>query len=248
MKRVHQNPQKGRRDSAGSAVARKAANRLSTDDRMADILAAARAVIAEKGYEKTLLSDIARRAGVVDGTIYRYFENKRELMIRVAEAWFGEQLTVDSQLASIHGTQNKLRHLAWRTLDIIRREPVLARFMLMELRPDPAYKKTAFFEMNKRFTHETLEVCREAVASGEFCNDVPPNVLRDMLHGTIEHRTWAFLRGEGDFSIEDEADRISKVIYRGMLARPATPPVDLEGVASRLEAVASRLEKLSGEN
>ncbi|MGQ0697261.1 MAG: TetR/AcrR family transcriptional regulator [Panacagrimonas sp.] len=226
---------------------RKAATRLSSDDRTADLLAAARAVIAEKGYENTLLSDIAKRAGVVDGTIYRYFENKRALLIKVAEVWFGEQLTVDSHLDSIAGTQNKLRHLAWRTLDIVRREPVLARFMLMELRPDPTYKSTPFFEFNKKFTHEVLQLCREAIASGEFLDDVSPNMLRDMLHGCIEHRTWAFLRGEGDFNIDEVADGIATVIYRGMRAvQPATSS-DIDRAIARLDEVAVRLEqKLAG--
>lgn len=225
---------------------RKAASRLSTDDRTADILAAARAVVAEKGYENTLLSDIAKRAGVVDGTIYRYFENKRDLLIKVAEVWFGEQLTLDSQLDSIDGTQNKLRYLAWRTLDIIRREPVLARFMLMELRPDPSYKSTPFFEFNKKFTHEVLQLCRDAIQRGEFLDDVSPNMLRDMLHGCIEHRTWAFLRGEGDFDIDEVADGIAKVIYRGMRTEHPATSSDIDRAIARLDEVAARLESKLG--
>ena len=221
---------------------RKAASRLSTDDRSADILAAARAVIAEKGYENTLLSDIARRAGVVDGTIYRYFENKKDLLDKVAEVWFDEQRNEDSHLDSISGTQNKLRHLAWRTLDIIRREPVLARYMLMELRPDPNYKGTKFFEFNKKFTHEVLQLCRDAIRSGEFLDDVSPNMLRDLLHGCIEHRTWAFLRGEGDFNIDEVADSIAKVIYRGMRAEHPATRSDIDEAIRRLDEVAMRLE------
>lgn len=227
---------------------RKGATRLSSDDRTADLLAVAREVIAEKGYENTLLSDIAKRAGVVDGTIYRYFENKRALLIKVAEVWFGEQLTVDSHLDSIAGTQNKLRHLAWRTLDIIRREPVLARFMLMELRPDPTYKSTSFFEFNKKFTHEVLQLCRDAIKSGEFLSDVSPNMLRDLLHGCIEHRTWAFLRGEGDFDIDEVADSIAKVIYRGMRATAPATSSDIDRAIARLDKLAARLEAKLGES
>lgn len=224
---------------------RRTVSRLSPDDRMSDLLAAARAVIAEKGYENTLLSDIAKRAGVVDGTIYRYFENKRDLMVKVAERWFGEQLVEDSQLRSVPGTEAKLRHLAARTLSIIKREPVLARYMLMELRSDPQYRSTAFFEMNKRFTDDVLLVCREAVASGDFDDDVSPGVIRDMLHGCIEHRTWAFLRGEGDFSVDDVADAIAKIICRGMFRRQESAPDKLERAVTRLEKLADRLEDVS---
>ena len=232
-----------------SRPGKKNASRLSPDDRTADIMAAARVVISRKGYEKTLLSDIAEQAGIVEGTIYRYFENKRALLIRVAEVWFGEQLAIDSQVDSIDGTQNKLRYLAWRTMDIIRREPVLARFMLMELRADPNYKGTPFFGMNKTFTQETLRLCKEAIARGEFADDVSPKLLRDMLHGCIEHSTWNFLRGEGEFNIDELADSIARVIYRGMALRPATETIggDVGKAVARLERVAERLErKLEG--
>lgn len=223
---------------------RKVSSRLSSDDRTSDIMAVARAVIAEKGYENTLLSDIAERAGIVEGTIYRYFENKRELLVRVAEAWFTEQLAQDSHVESIDGTLNKLRHLAWMNLSVVRRDPVLARFMLLELRPDPAYRSTAFFDLNRRFTSDVIKVCKAAIESGEFAADVSPSALRDMFYGCMEHRTWAFLRGEGDFSIEDVADNVARVIYRGMAVHvPSSVPADLEQMVKRLEAVASSLER-----
>ena len=225
---------------------RRQVSRLSSDDRTADILAAARQVISVKGYENVLLADIARQAGIVEGTIYRYFQNKRDLLVKVAEVWFNEQLALDSQLPMIHGTENKLRHIAARTLSIIKSEPVLSRFMLMELRPDPSYRSTPFFEMNRRFTRETLQVFNDAIASGEFHGDVSPALMRDMLHGCIEHRTWAFLRGEGDFSIDEIATGIARVVYRGMAVHvPASQGNvnQVQATVARLEAVADRLEK-----
>lgn len=226
---------------------RRTVNRLSVDDRTADILAAARQAIAVKGYENVLLSDIARQAGIVEGTIYRYFQNKRDLLVKVAEVWFNEQLAIDSQLPMIHGTQNKLRHIAARTLRIIKSEPVLSRFMLMELRPDPNYRGTPFFELNRRFTRETLQVCKDAIASGEFHADVSPALVRDMLHGCIEHQTWAFLRGEGDFSIDEIAEGIAIVVYRGMAAAPSSQDTAtrIDAALTRLEATAARLDASS---
>lgn len=227
---------------------RRQVSRLSIDDRTADILVAARQVISVKGYENVLLADIAQQAGIVEGTIYRYFKNKRDLLVKVAELWFSEQLSQDSQLPMIHGTENKLRHIAARTLSIIKSEPVLSRFMLMELRPDPSYRSTPFFELNRRFVQETLQVCKDAITSGEFRNDVAPSLMRDMLHGCIEHRTWAFLRGEADFSVEETAEGIAEVLYRGMLAKSPASQENVgrvEAVITRLEQVAVRLEMQS---
>jgi TetR/AcrR family fatty acid metabolism transcriptional regulator len=214
--------------------------RLPPDERMLAILGAARLVLAEKGYERTVIADIAQRAGIVEGTIYRYFKNKRELLVKVAEIWFAEKLSADSGVAGVAGTRNKLRHLAMRTVSIIRSDPVLSRFLLMELRPDPAYRKSPFFELNRRFTHEVVEVCRQAIESGEFLADVSPTLLRDMFFGAIEHRTWAFLRGEGDFSSDKVADGVADVICRGM-SRATAEPAGFDTIGSRLSNIEALL-------
>ncbi|MBF6594148.1 MAG: TetR/AcrR family transcriptional regulator [Thermaceae bacterium] len=49
-------------------------------DRRAEILAAARAVFAEKGLEDSKISDIVARAGVAQGTFYLYFPSKTSLL------------------------------------------------------------------------------------------------------------------------------------------------------------------------
>jgi TetR/AcrR family fatty acid metabolism transcriptional regulator len=223
--------------------------RLSQERRISDIMAAARAVIAEKGYENALMSQIAERAGIVEGSLYRYFENRRDLLVKVADDWFEEVLATDSGVASIHGTSNKLRHLIWRALATIRSQPALSRFMLLELRPDPSYRASRSFMLNRRFTAEVSGICADAIRAGEFRDDVSVALLRDMIFGCIEHATWKFLRGEGDFSADEVADGIATVIFRGM-ATGSTPPVaaesppELYGLVQRLEKTAASLEEL----
>lgn len=206
-------------------------------------MAAARAVIAEKGHENTLMADIADRAGVVEGNLYRYFTNKQDLLVRVAEDWLQEQLNTEGGVDSIRGTWNKLRYLIGRSLQMIRRNPPLSRFLYTEIRSNPNYRSTNFYELNRRFTAEVRHVFEAAVASGEFRDDVPPSLLRDMVFGCIEHSTWVFLRGEGDFSVDAVADGITNVIYRGMAAGPASVDTPLDAVVQRLERVAGTLER-----
>jgi AcrR family transcriptional regulator len=49
------------------------------------ILDAATKVFAEKGFHPTTIKDIAREAGIADGTIYNYFENKTALMLGILD-------------------------------------------------------------------------------------------------------------------------------------------------------------------
>jgi TetR/AcrR family fatty acid metabolism transcriptional regulator len=88
-------------------------------------------------------------------------------------------------------------------------------------------------------------VVKEAVAQGEFRPDVSPALVRDMIYGCIEHRTWAFLRNEGDFDTDATADGITDVVFGGLVARkPEDEP--MAKAISRMEDVAARLERLAG--
>jgi AcrR family transcriptional regulator len=49
------------------------------------ILDAAAVTFAEKGYHQTTIRDIAKQAGIADGTIYNYFSSKPELLLGIFE-------------------------------------------------------------------------------------------------------------------------------------------------------------------
>ena len=51
--------------------------------RRAHILDAATNVFAGRGFHRTTIRDVARAAGVADGTIYNYFENKTALLLGI---------------------------------------------------------------------------------------------------------------------------------------------------------------------
>jgi AcrR family transcriptional regulator len=222
--------------------ARRQVNRLPPERRIADIMTAAKAVFTEKGYNEALISDIAERAGVVEGSIYRFFTNKRELLVRVIEHWYEEMLARDTeQFAGVRGSWNQIRFIVHHHLMSIRREPALSRLVLQEFRPDPGYRNTRLFQLNQTYVHRVIDVIKEAVANGEFRSNVSPGLIRDMIYGCIEHRTWAFLRNEGDFDAEETADSITDIVYRGLAIDKGTEE-PMTGIVSRLEDVATRLE------
>lgn len=224
---------------------RRQVNRLPAERRISDIMIAAKAVFTEKGYSDALISDIAERAGVVEGSIYRFFTNKRELLLKVVEHWYEEMLVQDEeQFAGVRGVWNQMRFIVHHHLASIHREPALSRLVFQEFRPDPDYRSTRLFQLNQTYTHRMIEVVRGAQKTGEFRPDVSASLVRDMIYGCIEHRTWAFLRNEGDFDVNESADGITNVIYRGLAAEP----VKTDPVSDRLEAVASRLEALLGKD
>jgi AcrR family transcriptional regulator len=215
-----------KRKISSETGARRQVNRLPPERRVADILAAARAVFTEKGYQEALISDIAERAGVVEGSIYRFFANKRDLLVKMVEHWYEDMLAHDDeQFGGVRGTWSRIRFIVHHHLASIRREPALSRLVFQELRPDPNYRQTRLFQLNQVYTHRLVDIVKAAMAAGEFRTDISASLVRDMIYGAVEHRTWSFLRDEGDFDLDETADGITEIIYQG-LAKPASqrPP------------------------
>ena len=52
-------------------------------DKQARVLEAAIEMFAEKGYSNTSTSEIAKKAGVAEGTIFRHYKTKKELLLAI---------------------------------------------------------------------------------------------------------------------------------------------------------------------
>lgn len=79
----------------------------------ARLLASARELTREKGYEKTTMEDIARHAGMTTGAIYNNFRNREDLYIALAEAYWPP---IRPSVAAGSSFAEVLRELAAATL------------------------------------------------------------------------------------------------------------------------------------
>jgi len=223
---------------AGSSQ-RRAATRLKPEVRMADIMRVARDIFRERDYEDVLISEIAERAQVVEGTLYRYFESKRDLLVKVAEAWFEEMLAdFDVQLVGVRGTRNRLRFMIWKHLATIEREPALCRIVFRELRSGADYRGTTVFQLNREYTRRTMSIIDDGIAAGEFRAGLSLPLVRDMIYGCVEHHTWAYLRGQGKLTPAATADAITDLLFQGIAVQEY--PLS----SNRRDATLDRLDQL----
>lgn len=81
--------------------------KASIDNRICE---AAFGLFCEKGYRATSMPDIAARAGVTPGNIYRYYKSKFELFYVVLEPWLNERLDgLENRLAAVDDGPDKVR-------------------------------------------------------------------------------------------------------------------------------------------
>lgn len=200
---------------------RKPAQRLARADRIETILDTARAVFCERGYDHTAVAEIAGRIGVVEGTIYKYFDTKRDLLLKVLEHWY-EQMFGDynRDLAGVRGTHARLRLLIWRHLRSVRDYPQLCRLMFREVRPGPDYRESSIRAANQRYTQFLTQVLQDGIGAGELREDLNLALLRDMVYGGIEHHAWVYMNAPDDrqLAIDRLADQITNLLWDGMAA------------------------------
>jgi len=228
-----------------SVRARRAIVRLPREERISDIERAAREAFSRSGYDSASMADIAARAGVAEGTIYKFFENKRDLLLRVMQRWYEDMIAqYQDQLAGIQGARNRIRFVIWRHLRSIEANPDLCRLYFSEVRLREDYYSSPIHQLNRQYTKVATGILREGIAAGEIRADISVPLVRDMIFGTIEHHVSGYLAGRVRLDAGRIADELANLVMSGTAAAaPAARP--LEETVCRLEAAAERLELLA---
>lgn len=209
MSVAHPKPQVRRRERGA---------RLARPDRMDGILDAAQAAFCAKGYDATAVSGIAASLGVVEGTIFKYFPTKRDLLLKVLERWYLKMSTdYAADLAGVEGAKARLRLLVWRHLRSLRAEPQLCRLMFREVRSGADYRGSRLHELNRGYAGMLVGVVQDGIRSREFRADTPPELVRDLVYGGIEHHAWNYFEGRGKLDIDAVTGGIMAVLERGIL-------------------------------
>lgn len=195
--------------------------RARTADKRRRILDAAVRVFARKGYFAARVSDVARTAGVADGTIYLYFRNKEDILVRL----FDEVMSVhveDARRAvrALPSAPERLRAIAERHLAVLGGNRDLAVVFQVELR-----QSTHFME---RFTaswlHDYFELLDEVLAEGQSDGTLRAGVNRKLaakvLFGALDETVTSWLLSDRRYRLEELAGPIVDLFLAGAAAPP----------------------------
>ena len=205
--------------------------------RAAEIVAAARAVLIDKGFERASVAEIAARVGVVEGLVYSYFPSKRELLNEVLRGLYEPLIRdIDAGFARLQGLRSRLRFLIWRHLRVYAEEPGLSRLALHEVRTGPDYFTSVLHELHVQYTAFLLRTVHDAVHDGELPAGTDAELVRSLVYGGIEHQLWAALYGRGGrVDVEALADRWTEVVLHGIQPAARERGQQLESRLARLE-------------
>ena len=146
--------------------------RRRKDARPAEIVAAALAVFAEKGFAAARLDDIAARAGVSKGALYLYFETKQDLFAAVVRDAVSPNIAmVEAAAMTMDLPFDQIAQLFLaRAADLMTNSPVglVAKMVIGESRNFPDLARIWHDEVVSRVLGVVTGLIERAQARGEI--------------------------------------------------------------------------------
>ncbi len=194
-------------------------NRKS-NDKHRRIIDAAVKVFARNGFYNSKVSEIARAAQVADGTIYLYFQNKDDILIRLFEEKMADVLRRVSQaVAEEPDPARKLERFALAHLSLVEENQQLAEIIQVEIRQSSKFMKEYKNVQFLQYLNLISSIIKEGQEKGVFRPDVEPGVFKRAFFGALDEmsRYWV-LSSARKYSISRAAREISSYFLRGVLA------------------------------
>jgi TetR/AcrR family fatty acid metabolism transcriptional regulator len=173
--------------------------RGTAPDKRDRILKAAIKVFAKNGFYATRVSEIAKAAGVADGTIYLYFKNKDDVLITIFEDGINRLLVILREVAeSDEPFETRITRIIELQLGLLEDQRDLAEVITVNLRQSSRLLKQYATPLFMQYIDVIAGVVREGQEEGAFRKDLNPRVVARSLFGALDAilLTWAL--GEGD--------------------------------------------------
>jgi len=173
-------------------------------DRPEEIVSAALAVFAEKGFAAAKLDDIARRAGVSKGAVYLYFETKEDIFRAVVERAILPNVGMVKAMAAAHPgpLADLLRSVTTHMAGIAQVTPLggVLKMVVGEARNFPELARVWHDEL----VSQALEAMTAAVANAQARGEVKPGdpriyalqVISPLLVGVLWRETFVPIGAE----------------------------------------------------
>jgi AcrR family transcriptional regulator len=197
---------------------------VTTNIKRQKILNAAQEIISEKGLKDSTITEIARKADVVDSIIYHYFKNKEDLLFCALDSQM-KSATTDLlfNLKGVMGPVSKLGKMVWDHLhanDFNQGDAKIRKHLLLECRANKNFYRHESYDSLKKYASVLLNILKEGVAEGSFRSDLNLAVVRDMIFGLLDEENLSCLAARELTETTPDFDPIMSLLLPMIENRP----------------------------
>ncbi len=181
------------------------------------ILEAAISAFGSHGFYRTRIRDIASAAGVADGTVYLYFENKEGLLAAIVDDVMERFLEQGKRECMGSGPAGERLHKLLRLhLEGMGERLDIAGIFQVELRHSVRIMESLGRTHLHQYLHLIQEIITQGRQEGSLRGDLDPWLVARYTFGILDEAVSAWVLGGGKGNLADQADPIFEFLMRGM--------------------------------
>jgi TetR/AcrR family fatty acid metabolism transcriptional regulator len=170
-----------------------------TGDKRERILSAAERIFARHGFFAAKVSDVAKEAGVADGTIYLYFKSKDDLLISLFERRMLELTEVLQGAIAGKPPREQLRAFIRTYLQKCHDEADATEVLTIELRQSSKFMKEYENPAFADFLRMLGGIIAQGQSSGDITSAIPAHVAARMIFGLLDELSLAWVLAKVPF-------------------------------------------------
>jgi AcrR family transcriptional regulator len=172
-------------------------------------------IFSHSDFHKANIRDVAGKAGVSFGTIYKHYGSKERLVFAFVDIWL-EKLTerILDHLQGMEDLKEMMRKVMWLQLDYYERNPGLGRIIFMTI-PMQTWMGDETFQQ-RRMIEAYLNVLRNGQKEGILNPNVRAGILLDLMLGTVQRAftMWVF-RGKQE-GLAAQSNILFEMVWRAI--------------------------------
>lgn len=187
------------------------------NDKYHRILEAAVKVFAEQGFFQSTVSQIAKEAGVADGTIYLYFKNKDDILVQFFSyktkqvfARFREEVD------KADNTIDKFRNLIRRHLEEFQCDRNMAVVYQAETHQSSRLVEKQIKEMSKMYFDIVSEIIEQGQEEGVIKKDLYLSLVKRFILGAVDEVISTWLHSSSKYDLVSMADPLVELFLKGI--------------------------------
>ena len=190
------------------------------EDTRTKILQAALQLFAKRGFDGTTTKDLAKSAGVAEGTLFRYFANKKAILVEVATAGWVDILTELLTELSEMGSYKAVSQVMRRRMLNMRKNSDLMRVCFVEAQYHPELKESIQVEVIDKMSDVAEAFFETAMEKGIY-RKMNPKVVAKVFLGIFAIAGFSEQTiidpDASPQAMQEMAEGISDIFLRGVL-------------------------------
>jgi TetR/AcrR family fatty acid metabolism transcriptional regulator len=191
--------------------------RIKEGNKEKDIIEAAIKVFAEKGYFKSKISKIADVAGVATGSVYVYFENKEDILLKIFEQLWGNiyqkaQVIKNNNISPME----KLESLIDMAFDTFMENTALAIVYINEQSNLIQYSRQKFTANYDKFLDLCEDIIRDGINKGVMAENIDVQIFRNYFIGGFRNLLHHWAHDSQNFSLDRIRENVKLLTRHGI--------------------------------